>query len=235
MSPIGQSIQQCLREIAAERDLRVVHPSLAVSVSMVKQFQHARFSRTYADLLNDTRYAKPARFFLDDLYGPTDFTERDAQFARVVPALVRTFSKDIVATVAQLMHLHALSERLDTAMGQRLIGQAGPSATQNLSARAYAQAWRAVGEPQAREEQIALMLAVGRALDRYTRNPLLRNSLRLMRTPAKVAGLAALQRFLENGFDIFRAMGGADEFLATIAGRERALAEVLFGGGDAVV
>jgi len=76
-----------------------------------------------------------------------------------------------------------------------------------------------------------LMLAVGTALDKYTRNPLLRHSLRLMRSPAKAAGLGALQQFLETGFDTFRAMGGAQEFLHTIAQRERALAALLFAGG----
>lgn len=228
MNPAAEIILQCLRSIEADRARCAAQPALAAQVAAVKAFQHARFAHTYADLLADARYAKPTRFFLDDLYGPTDFTQRDAQFARVVPALVRTFSKDIVATVAQLGRLHALSERLDSAMAQHLIDAASRAAASALDGRTYAQAWRAVGEPAAREEQIALMLAVGQALDRYTRNPLLRNSLRLMRVPARAAGLAALQRFLETGFDTFRAMGGADEFLATIAGRERRLAQALF-------
>ncbi len=78
-----------------------------------------------------------------------------------------------------------------------------------------------------------LMLQVGGALERYTRNPLLRHSLRLMRAPAQAAGLGALQSFLENGFDTFREMRGAREFLDTIANRERELAARLFGGGVA--
>ena len=61
------------------------------------------------------------------------------------------------------------------------------------------------------------MMAVGSALDRYTRNPLLRTSLRLMRGPAAAAGLGVLQAFLERGFDTFRDMRGAQEFLATVA------------------
>jgi hypothetical protein len=59
------------------------------------------------------------------------------------------------------------------------------------------------------------MLAVGTALDRYTRNPLLRHSLRLMRGPAQAAGLGVLQAFLERGFDTFGEMRGATEFLQT--------------------
>ena len=38
---------------------------------------------------------------------------------------------------------------------------------------------------------------------------MLRNSLRLMRGPAQVAGLGDLQAFLESGFETFRAMRGA--------------------------
>jgi hypothetical protein len=37
-----------------------------------------------------------------------------------------------------------------------------------------------------------------------------------------------LQRFLEAGFDTFKAMRGADEFLTTVGSRERALMAALF-------
>jgi len=53
-----------------------------------------------------------------------------------------------------------------------------------------------------------------------------------MRTPARIAGLGELQRMLESGFDTFRAMHGADEFIATIESRERALAADLFAPDD---
>jgi hypothetical protein len=101
-----------------------------------------------------------------------------------------------------------------------------------LDGASYGRLWRAVAEPAERERQIALMLLVGSSLEGYTRNPLLRHSLRLMRGPAQAAGLGALQGFLERGFDTFRAMRGAAEFLGTVATRERALAAALFGGAD---
>ena len=46
----------------------------------------AQNARTLPVLQGDARYAGAARFFLDELYGPGDFSQRDAQFARVVPA-----------------------------------------------------------------------------------------------------------------------------------------------------
>jgi hypothetical protein len=212
--------------VHAERARRSADGALAAAVAAVKQFQHARFTHSYADLLAQPRYTRAARFFLDDLYGPTDFTQRDEQFARVVPALVRLFPAELVGTVLQLAQLHALSERLDTAMALAL-------GSSSFDGRAYGRAWREVGDPPARDRQIDLMLAVGLALDRYTRSAFLRHSLRLMRGPAQAAGLGALQGFLETGFDTFKAMNGAQAFLGLIERRERALAAHLFDGGDA--
>jgi hypothetical protein len=225
MSPEGQRIIEHLNVVAAERTRRARDRALGARVQAVKAYQHSRFERTYADALASPRYRQAARFFLDDLYGPHDFTQRDQQFARIVPGLVRLFPREIVLTVETLGDLHALSERFDSAMGERL-------ASTEIDAAQYGAAWRSVGQPAERERQIGLMLQVGRALERYTRNPVLRHSLRMMRGPATLAGLGALQGFLERGFDTFREMGGAHEFLDMIATRERALAASLFAGED---
>lgn len=226
VNPEGRQILDSLEAVAAERRARAADPVLGARVAAVKHFQHARFGSTYADLMAHPRYGRAALFFLDDLYGPQDFTQRDAQFARVVPGLVRLFPIDIVRTVVALGELHALSENLDTSMA-RALGE------RFLDAEVYGAVWREVGRPADRELQISLMLQVGGALDGFTRKPLLRQSLRMMRAPAAAAGLSALQRFLESGFDTFREMQGAQVFLDTIATRERALAAALFAGSGA--
>jgi hypothetical protein len=227
MNESGEAILRCLRQVAAERARRAADPALASRVSAVKRYQHARFERTYADLLASPRYAHAARFFLADLYGPGDFTRRDSELARIVPGLVRIFPNELVLTVGSVANLHALSEELDSTMGS-VCGDGEP-----LGHEAYAAAWRQVGRPADRERQIAFMLEVGHALDRYTRMPLLRQSLRFMRGPAQAAGLGTLHEFLVSGFETFRAMRGAEEFLGTVAARERSLAAMLFGGGTA--
>jgi hypothetical protein len=207
--------------VDAQRVLRASDALLDARVRAIKQYQHARFQCTYADLLATPRYVKATNFFLEELYGPNDFSKRDAQFARVVPALVRLFPHEVVLTVQTLGELHALSETLDTAMAR--VMQPGP-----VGLVAYAAAWQAVGRPADREAQITLMRRVGDALDGYTRNPLLRHSLRLMRGPARLAGLHELQAFLESGFDTFREMRGAKEFLDTVVLREREVKAFLF-------
>lgn len=224
MNEAGQRILSCLLEVEEQRRLRLADPSTAQAVASLKAFQHDRFQRTYSDLLSSQRYARAARFFLEDLYGPSDFSRRDQQFARIVPALVRLFPAELVATVGLVAELHSLSERLDTAMAQACDGV--PACKEN-----YGTAWRRVGHAADRERQIALTVEVGQALDRYTRRPLLRQSLRIMRGPARAAGLIDLHEFLMEGFETFGEMGGAGEFLSTVAGRERKLAAHLFAGG----
>jgi hypothetical protein len=216
-----QAILDQLRCVGLERERRNAAPALARAVQRVKHYQQLRFSHTYADLLGSERYAGAARFFLDDLYGPRDFTDRDQQFARVVPALVRLFPQEIVETVYTLAQLHALSEQLDSTMGSFLIDT-------EISGPHYIRAWQFCGDAPARERQIALTLEIGASLDRLTRKPLLRHTLHLMRGPARAAGLADLQQFLERGFDTFRAMRGARQFLDLVGARERALASALF-------
>lgn len=214
-------ILSALARVAAERRLRDADAQMAHQVSGIKQWQHDRFKDSYPDFLDSTRYGPAAHFFLDELYGPTDFSTRDRQFSKVVPALVRLFPAGVVETVHQLAELHALSEQLDTQMARQL-------GTSKLDVQSYGMAWRAVAQPDLRARQIELMIGVGRSLDRYTRKPLMRQSLRMMRGPAQSAGLGELQRFLEQGFDAFRRMTGAEEFLQTIAERERKLASELF-------
>lgn len=222
MSVLAGEILDNLRTVDGLRAQRSADVGLGTAATAIKAYQQRRFEKTYADLLQQPRYAGAARFFLDELYGPRDFAHRDTQFARIVPSLVRLFPEEIVQTVASLAALHALSERLDTAMAQHASGVA------SIDAIRYVQVWRQTGCAGERERQVALTLQVGQALDAYTRNPLLRGTLRLMRTPARVAGLGALQSFLESGFDSFAAMKGARVFLDTIGGRERALIEALF-------
>jgi hypothetical protein len=217
----AELIQHDLQAVEAERHARDRDPLLASRVLALKRYQQARFRHSYADLLATPRYAAAAGFFLEELYGPADFRSRDAQFARIVPALVRLFPAEVVDTVRQLAALHALSERLDTQLARAL-------AVPAIDAPAYAQAWRQCGDAPGRQAQIDLTVAVGTALDALTRKPLLRQSLRMMRGPAQLAGLADLQHFLECGFDTFKAMRGAAEFLSTVRVREEALVQALF-------
>lgn len=213
---MSQRTTTIISHLARVRDLRgnrEANSNLGAHVLAVKQFQHARFARDYATLLASARYRDAAKFFLDELYGPTDFTARDAEFERVIPWMAHVLPDDVMRTIANLIELHSLTEELDQLMATAL-------SSPDLDERSYRGAWRAVGRRADRERQLTLLLATGRALDRHTRNKMLAATLRLMRGPAQAAGLGHLQSFLEAGMSAFAGMGGAKEFLGFIEANE---------------
>jgi hypothetical protein len=216
-----QGIRAHLEQVASLRAARTADGGLASRVAAIKQFQHARFNRDYASLLASERYGEAARFFLNDLYGPVDFADRDAQFGRVVPAMARLLPGEVMHTVEQLAELHALSESLDQEMAERL-------AASPVDERSYRAAWQAVDRSSDRHRQLDLLIAIGESIDRHTRTPFLATALRVMRGPARAAGLAQLQSFLERGLAAFVSMRGAQRFLDTIADNERRTIADLF-------
>lgn len=226
-----QTIRQSLSHVSALRAQINVSPALRQSLLAVKQFQARRFAATYRDLLETEVFAAPTRFFLEELYGERDFSERDAQFARIAGALQTFFPTQVVETATALAQLHARTESLDfdMAMQCRSVLTVGDR-RDGLSSAQYVQAWRQVENTDTRLEQLQSVLAIGRDLDRLTRTRGLRMSLRLMRGPAKAAGLNALQSFLETGFDTFAGMGRQEtaQFLAYIQQRESAWIQTLF-------
>jgi hypothetical protein len=202
-----------LARVRELRRAREVDSNLGARVQAVKEFQHARFLRDYTPLLASSRYGEAARFFLDELYGPGDFAPRDAEFERVIPWMAHVLKDEVMCTIADLIELHSLTEELDQQMAAALNSA-------DLDERSYRAAWRTIGRRDARERQLALLLAAGRALERHTRSRMLAATLRFMRAPAQASGLGRLQAFLEAGMTAFAGMGGAGEFLAMIEANE---------------
>jgi hypothetical protein len=214
-----------LERARALHDERTASPARAMALDRLADFQSRRLNATYADLAAQPRYAAAIEFFRTDLYGPGDFSRRDADLARIVPSLARMLPSAVIATVADAMQLSVLSQQLDRALLDKLEA--------DLGVPSYCAAYRACANRGARERQIALIGEVGRGLDRYVGAPLLRKALLVMRIPARAAGLGALQRFLERGVYGFARMRGAAEFLQTIDARERSLMQAIFAGDDA--
>jgi len=225
-------IRAAVGRISALREAQLAHPPLRGAVQTIKVLQARRFAGTYSDALAGGPYAAAARFFLDELYGDKDFSERDSQFARIAGAVEKLFPALVAETAVALAQLHALTEDLDQAMAMAWLDL--PAGLDE--APRYATAWRAVGRRADREAQLKAVLAMGDEMLRLTRMPGLRTMLRMMRGPAAAAGLGALQRFLESGFDTFAAMardGNVRRFLQMIDEREHALIACLFDAPDA--
>lgn len=217
-----------LERVHALHAARVADPALAGALERLADWQSRRLAATYADLASDPRYADAIEFFQTDLYGPQDFSKRDADLSRIVPTMTRLLPDGVITTVARAMELSALSHELDAQLLEHL-----PRATAAFTVDEYCRAFRRTGREPDRRRQVALIGEVGAALDRYVKRPMIRGALAMMRKPAQLAGLDELQTFLERGFAAFHRMRGADDFLATVRRRENALIDAIFAGAAA--
>ena len=226
------SISDALAVVHEFQVLQHKQPALLAMVQAVKRAQCFRFQRSYPDVLGHPDWAGAAQFFLQELYADRDFSKRDGQFARIAPAIERVFPHSVVQLATTLAQLHALSEQLDHRMAIALLAMPVAGQTDAAVRRHYPLAWRAVGQRSARAEQLALVELLGEELAKITRVTGLRMMLRMMRSPARAAGLGHLQSFLELGFDTFAAMqrskAGVAGFLNTIDERESAWIARLF-------
>jgi hypothetical protein len=230
------TIREAVARVTTLRALTAANPALQDAITAVKGFQAHRFAGTYWDLLISVEFAGAARFFLDELYSDKDYSQRDAQFARIAGGLQRFFPDQVVATAVSLAQLHVLTEELDHEMAVAWItDDTDPSSPCNASLR-YLRAWRRVARREDRNRQLDEVLSVGYELNRLTHTRGLRLMLKLMRRPAMAAGVGALQSFLEAGFDTFAEMAAkgerANAFLSMIRSRESQWINMLFDGDE---
>ena len=215
-------LEQELRAVQAERAGANRNPDLLAARTALKQFQSQRLTETHADLLAapDTRDA--ALFFFDELYGSHDLSQRDTDLERIVPTMQRLLPVNALHTITEAIALDALSEQLDSAMARQLGTQ--------VDEASYVAAYREVGTRAQRERQLELVQALGLSLCDLVRVPLLNTTLKMMRAPARLAGLGDLQQFPERGFNAFKRMKKPQDFVATIVQREGKALENCYAG-----
>lgn len=194
----ARQIRDALQQVESARLLARAHPALMRAVTEVKNYQAQRFATTYHDFLASERFGPCARFFLQELYSARDYSQRDAQFSKVATAIECAMPQPVLATTVKLAQLHNVTESLDLQMAQHWGDD--PLVAAN---RRYQAAWRTLNCSKKRLWQLDMVLDIGRDLGHLTRKPGLRLLLKMMRQPAKLAGLSDLQDFLEAGFDHF--------------------------------
>ena len=194
-------------------------------------WQCDRLGQTYADYHQHKRYSKALDFFLTDIYGPTDFSQRDADIARVYPIMVKMLSVTAIESLAQALELNALSMTLDRALADVLVNQLDMDAAQGASALTpdiYAHAYRLCDNYDRRIEQIDLAVEAAAILENAVKKKMIYLTIKIARGPAKAAGFGELESFLERGLAGFKKMKGSHQFLDALAARERHVLEAIY-------
>ncbi|MEJ7808141.1 MAG: hypothetical protein WKG03_19740 [Telluria sp.] len=219
---LAKRLEQQLRMVAAERLAAKRDPALLAARVALKSYQSARLGATHADLLANPNTRDAAGFFLEELYGSHDLSQRDLDLERIIPTLQKMLSYESLHTITEAIVLDALSERLDTAMARVL----GTDFTEGM----YVAAYRTATTRDEREQQLDLVQELGDSLCELVTIPLLAVTLSIMKAPARLAGLGDLHQFLDRGFSTFKTMKKPKQFVDTIVGRERQVMARIYDG-----
>lgn len=199
-------------------------PLLAQRLQELRAWQAARLAQTYQDLARDPQFSQAVAFFLSDLYGQ-DFARRNLELARVWRYLKRALPAAAMKVLEWAIELETLTLELDQAMVAQL--PAGP-----ITRTTYAAAYRALGQPEVRGQQIDLIIEIGEQLSRVAKRSWIGVAMRSAHAPAHAAGFGVLQDFLERGFAAFRTIKDASYLLQAIRQRETRLMQALLAGDE---
>jgi hypothetical protein len=187
-------------------------------LALLRVWQAERLARTYADLLEQSRYRPACLFFLEDIYAARDFSQRDHDLETMYD-FMRRFVPDAVSRPAALtIKLHRMTETLDRKLLDVLVNQLGVEDA--ITVEQYAEAYRRCDNYRERVEQIDAIIEICEHIDGIVRNPITGPALRIAKRPLRGAGYGEVVSFLENGYDSFKRMHGSRHFRKTLHDRE---------------
>ncbi|RLA31986.1 MAG: hypothetical protein DRR11_09465 [Gammaproteobacteria bacterium] len=164
----------------------------------------------YEDLGATEDRAEAVKFFVSDLTG-IDISERDHEFAKVVPLMSRMLPDKALDAVATAMRLNARVLGVNLSICRELYKEI--SIDTEITEASYCSACRRASQLEECLELVHLTAEIGRDLDQLIRIPMIGLTLRAMRLPARLAGFGALQNFLETGYRTFNALEDVHQFL----------------------
>lgn len=179
-------------------------------------FQANRLRRDYRDLAEVPQYTPVGEFFFTDIYGPGDFSDRDAQGRRlhhIVHLLPGVAARD----VEEVLDLLDLTNRLDDDLARAMLA-AGVGV--GFDEPTYERFYRAADNYDQRLRQLQLIDASLHNVFKLSRSGLLGIALHRSRLMARLVGIEAVHGFLARGYDALRGVGEIDTFAVTIYNRE---------------
>lgn len=191
----------------------------------LREWQSARLANTYADFVASPEYGPATNFFLTDIYGPEDFSQRDADLTQLYDFFRRFMPPATLRVLKNTVELNDITHDLDDAM---LVALYALDCTISFTKEQYETAYRE-GNYNARVRQIELIVEIGRDLARIGGLPFIGPTVRAARAPAERLGWGDLHSFLERGYQAWRAMPDPEVFLQAIWDRETAILNRIFG------
>lgn len=208
-----------LQDIAQKGDL-------LPTIRAVQAWQCKRLMTSHQDMYKQTKFKPAVTFFVNELYGPKDFSQRDKDIARVAPKMAKLLPESALQSLVSALHLNELSFELDFDLAKKLKNQG--INRDDINRNTYLDAYRACDNRATRQQQINFIEVLGKDLAEVVKMRGISALLLLSRKPAKLAGVQSLHEFIETGFKAFKNLGNVDDFILPIVRFEQDLMKQMF-------
>ena len=220
---MSNKIDLIIQHLTQVTTLHAMAESIGIQgkIRELQEWQCKRLLASHEPLWTQKRFNPAMQFFIDELYGPKDFTQRDQDIAKVVPKMAKILPEKALVSLESAMHLNRLSYELDMDMAKAL-------GDKDINRDSYADAYRSCQNQSDRALQINYIEELGQDLAEVVNITGISTLLKLARKPAQLAGVIALHEFLESGFNAFKKLGDVQDFIQPIVTLERQIMLDLF-------
>lgn len=225
---------QTLQEMALDAKLLPL-------IQGVQAWQTLRMQSTHQAHMSNPDTAPALAFFVEQIYGPKDFSQRDADIKRVVPKMHKYMPSKALFSLESALRLHALSYELDyvlalelkkhvTAANRQFVTPNQTDANKRIiiNQQTYAAAFVSGHNGHLRQEQISLLEELGNNLSDAVAIKGVAMMLALSKHPARMKGLQTLHLFLQDGYKAFKKIPNSQTFMREIISKEAHLVALLF-------
>lgn len=229
------SLAPLIQTLARYRALEFHHnPQLAARLSTIQNWQKKRMQHVHAELFSVPEHHLMTQYFLNQLYGGSNFDVLAEQCERVLQA-AKTFEgllpASVINTALKATELSVLAIELDQALAQRLDhdlldDQQDPA----INDQQMIQLCRSANQLNDRFHQFDLLDELGENLDKYVRSRFIHGVFKLSKGLSNRYGLNSLYQFTDEGFEAMKPLKSAKDFVGAFTQGERAMIQQVYAG-----
>jgi hypothetical protein len=219
---MSDSTKQIIRHLHGISTMQEIadKAGLIPAIRDVQTWQCKRLLVSHQHMYQQNRFKPAVEFFINELYGPNDFSQRDQDIARIVPKMSKFLPEKALQSLASALHLNTLSFELDFALAKKL-------ESTEINRDSYAKAYVSCDNLATRQQQIDYIRTLGNDLAEVVKMKGISSLLFISRKPAKMAGVLALHEFLEKGFKAFKNIGNVEDFIVPVVNKEHQIMQQL--------
>ena len=207
------------------------NPVLAQRLSDVQAWQKLRMQKTHADFFAIPEHQLMTHYFMDRLYGASDFKILAFQIKRLIKnakVVEKVIPANALKTGDAGVELARLSIELDEDVARYLLEKY--PAEHPLDDDIMHQAYLALDQADDRLHQMELLTLLGEKLDLYVRSRMVRTAFKMSKKLAYHYKVDPIYEFIDQGFKAMEPLDSAEKFVATFTQKECEIIHAVHNG-----